>query len=76
VKLGSKRSQQRIRGIRTDMSKHIACTDVVSGCSFEASAKSEEELLKQVTAHARESHGVVEVTPELAHKVKAAIHDR
>ncbi len=58
------------------MTKHIACNDVVKGCAFTASSPSEEELLKQVTAHAAEAHGVKEVTPELAAKVKAAIHSR
>ena len=43
------------------MTKHIACTDIVHGCAFEASAKSEEELLRQVTAHAKESHGIAQV---------------
>jgi predicted small metal-binding protein len=32
--------------------------------------------MKKVVAHAAERHGVTEVTPELAAKVKAAIHDR
>lgn len=58
------------------MTKHIACNDVVSGCAFTASATSEEELLRQVTAHAAQDHGVKEVTPELAAKVKAAIQSR
>jgi predicted small metal-binding protein len=55
------------------MGKHIACGDVVPGCSFTASAPNEEELLKKVVTHATEHHGVTEVTPELAAKVKAAI---
>lgn len=58
------------------MPKHIACNDVVSGCAFTASAPTEEELLKKVTAHAAQDHGVKEVTPELAAKVKAAIQSR
>lgn len=58
------------------MTKHIDCNDVVSGCAFTASAPSEEELLRQVTAHAAQHHGVKEVTPELAAKVKAAIQSR
>jgi predicted small metal-binding protein len=58
------------------MSKHIACNDVVSGCAFTASAASEEELVAQVAAHAAADHGVAQVTPELAAKVKAAIHSR
>ncbi len=53
--------------------KYIACGDVVPGCSFTASASTEEELMKKVVAHATHHHGVTEVTPELAAKVKAAI---
>jgi predicted small metal-binding protein len=55
------------------MKKHIACSDVVPGCSFTASAANEEELMKKVVAHATDAHGVTEVTPELAAKVQAAI---
>jgi predicted small metal-binding protein len=59
-----------------NMSKHIACGDVVGGCSFQATAQTEEDLVKQVSQHAKEKHGVKEVTPELAAKVKAAIQTR
>lgn len=58
------------------MTKQIACNDVVQGCAFKASAESEEDLVKQVAAHAAKDHGVSEVTPELAAKVKAAIQSR
>ncbi|HJS58241.1 MAG TPA: DUF1059 domain-containing protein [Vicinamibacteria bacterium] len=58
------------------MTKHLACNDVVNGCAFTASASTEDELLKQVKAHAAEAHGVKEVTPELAAKVQAAIQSR
>lgn len=58
------------------MTKHIACGDVVEGCAFKASAPTEEELLKQVSQHAAHQHGVKEVTPELAAKLKAAIQSR
>lgn len=56
--------------------KRIACGDVVPGCTFTASAATEDELMKQVVAHAAHEHGVTEVTPELAQKVKAAIKTR
>lgn len=56
--------------------RKIACGDVVEGCTFTASAPSEEELLKKVVAHAAERHGVTEVTPELAAKVQAAIRSQ
>ncbi len=58
------------------MARHIACSDVVAGCQFTAQAGTEEELLEAVKAHAAQDHGVKEVTPELAAKVKAAIRTR
>ncbi len=58
------------------MTKHLACNDVMNGCAFTAHAPTEEELLEQVKAHAAEAHGVKEVTPELAAKVRAAIQSR
>jgi len=58
------------------MAKQITCGDVVPGCGWKASAQTEDELLKQVAAHASEAHGVEEVTPELAAQVRAAIQTR
>jgi predicted small metal-binding protein len=58
------------------MGKHIACGDIVEGCPFTAEAASEPELVEKVKAHAAQEHGVKEVTPELAAKVKAAIRSR
>ena len=58
------------------MSKQIACDDVVSGCQFTATATTEEDLVAKVADHAREIHGVEEITPDLAAKVKAAIRNR
>jgi predicted small metal-binding protein len=49
---------------------------VVSGCQFTAQAGTEQELLEAVKAHAVKDHGVKEVTPELAARVKAAIQTR
>jgi predicted small metal-binding protein len=53
--------------------RHIACNDLVPGCDFTASAATEEELIQKVAAHAAHGHGITDVTPELAAKVKAAI---
>jgi predicted small metal-binding protein len=55
------------------MKKHIACNNVVPGCSFTATATTEEELLQMVADHAAHAHGVTNVTPELVAKVKSAI---
>jgi predicted small metal-binding protein len=57
------------------MEKRIACGDVVPGCTFTATAATEDELVKKVVAHASQEHGVTDVTPELAAKVKSAIRD-
>jgi predicted small metal-binding protein len=54
-------------------SKNIACGNVVPGCAFTATAATEEELMAQVAEHAAHVHGVQEITPELAAKVRAAI---
>jgi len=58
------------------MVKHISCGDIVDGCGFTAEATTESELVEKVEAHAASEHGVKEVTPELAARVKAAIRSR
>ncbi len=60
----------------TNTDKYIACAALVPDCPFEATAPTEEELMEMVAAHAAHTHGITEVTPELAAKVKAAIQDR
>jgi predicted small metal-binding protein len=57
----------------TKDTKYLACAEIVPDCSFTASAPTEEELLKKVADHAAHRHGITEITPELAAKVKAAI---
>lgn len=59
-----------------EATKHIACAHIVPDCPFTATAATEEELMQKVAAHAAHDHGVTEVTPELAAKVKAAIQTR
>jgi predicted small metal-binding protein len=56
--------------------KYIACAEIVPDCSFTASAETEEELVQKVSTHAGHVHGITEITPELAAKVKAAIRSR
>jgi predicted small metal-binding protein len=57
----------------THNTSHFACAEIVPDCSFTATAATEEEVLKQVAAHAAHDHGITDITPELAAKVKAAI---
>ncbi len=58
------------------MSKIIDCNKVnpASGCDHVVRGETEDELLKNAEAHARE-HGIVEVTPELLEQIKANIED-
>ena len=60
----------------TNIGKYIACAALYPDCPFEATAPTEEELMQMVAAHASHTHGITEVTPELAAKVRAAIQDR
>jgi predicted small metal-binding protein len=51
----------------------LHCGDVVTGCAAVVEGKDEAEVLGRAAEHARKDHGVKEITPELAAKVKAAI---
>jgi predicted small metal-binding protein len=55
------------------MPYRLACAKLMPGCDFKAEAATEEELLNKAAAHAYEAHGIKEITPELATKVKAVI---
>jgi len=57
------------------MSYSIACGDVMPGCAAHFEADSKDELMGQVVTHAREDHGVEEVTPEIAQAVEGAIKE-
>lgn len=53
--------------------KYIACGDVVPGCSFTAEAETEDKLLEKVATHAKDAHGITEITPELIEQVRSQI---
>ncbi len=58
------------------MGKIIDCDKVnpASGCTHVVRGETEQELLKNAEAHAKE-HGIVEVTPELLEQIEANIED-
>ena len=56
------------------MSKMLKCGDLMPGCDFVAKGDTEADVLKAAAEHAKKAHGL-DVTPELAAKVKAAIKD-
>lgn len=62
-------------GRRRMMAKELRCADVGMDCDFVAKAETHEELMQKVATHAREVHGITEITPELKEKVERVIRD-
>jgi len=57
------------------MAKVINCSDTGMHCHYIIRAETEQEALDKAAQHAKEQHGVSELSPEMASKVKAAVHD-
>ncbi len=57
------------------MAKTVNCRDVGVDCDFVAKGETEQEVLDQCAEHARTAHGMDEIPPEVAAKVRAAIRD-
>lgn len=57
------------------MSKVIRCRDVGFDCPGVIRAETEEQAMKLAAEHAKSAHGVKEVTPQIAAKVKSAMRD-
>ena len=51
----------------------LACGDAMPGCSARFEEDSREQILEQVAVHAREAHGVTDVTPEMLEMIGANI---
>ncbi len=57
------------------MAKVVSCRDVGVDCDFEARGETEQEILQKCAEHARTAHGMTEIPPEMADKVRAGIHE-
>ena len=55
------------------MEKVIRCKDVGFDCPGVIRAPTEEEAMRKAAEHARSAHGIREITPEIAAKVKSAM---
>jgi predicted small metal-binding protein len=53
--------------------KEFSCGDVVPGCTASFRSQSEEALFEEIARHARESHGLEELSPELIESVRKRI---
>jgi len=63
----------RSPGCSIRMSYSMACDDVVAGCDATFAADTKHGLLGKIIDHAASAHGIVEVTPEVAAAIGAAI---
>jgi predicted small metal-binding protein len=57
------------------MTKVVKCRDVGFDCDGVVRAPTEGEAMQLVAQHAKAQHGVQEVTPEIAEKVRSVMHD-
>ena len=57
------------------MEKVLRCRDVGMDCDVEIHAQSEQEILDKAVEHAQTAHNLKEISPEVAQKARAAIHD-
>ncbi len=57
------------------MAKVVNCRDVGFDCEGVIRAETEQEALKLVAEHAKEVHGMQEVTPDVVEKVRAVMRD-
>jgi len=58
------------------MAKALKCGDLTPGCPVVVEGKDVPEVMSRAAEHAAKAHGLTRITPELARKVQAAIHDR
>lgn len=55
--------------------KRFACGAVVPDCDAVFEADTEEEILRDVSRHAAQAHGMPDVSPDVIAQVRAAIRD-
>lgn len=56
--------------------RQFRCGDVVPGCETVIQGQSDDEILDQVSTHARDEHGMDEVPPEVVDTIRASITER
>ena len=55
--------------------KEFSCGAVVPGCAATFTAETEQQLMEQVAAHAKEEHGMDEVPDEVVAKVRENVRE-
>jgi predicted small metal-binding protein len=55
--------------------KEFHCDDLVKGCDFVARGATDDEIMKKAAEHAKVAHHMHHLPPEVAMKVREAIHE-
>jgi predicted small metal-binding protein len=55
--------------------KQFRCGELIPGCEAAFQGETEEEVLTQVGAHARDEHGMDEVPPEVVDRIRASMSE-
>lgn len=58
------------------MAKELKCGDLMPGCKAVVEGKDEAEVMAKAAEHAKNAHGLEQITPELAGKVRSAIKEK
>ena len=57
------------------MARVVSCKDVGVDCDFVMRGETDQDILQQAAEHARTAHGMTEIPPEVAEKLRGAIRD-
>ncbi|HEV2490230.1 MAG TPA: DUF1059 domain-containing protein [Candidatus Acidoferrales bacterium] len=57
------------------MPKILRCTDVIPGCEFVASGESDDEVIARAAEHARTTHHLRAISPEILAHLRSAVRD-
>ena len=55
--------------------KEFSCSSVVEGCDASFQAETDEGILEQAAAHAKDAHGMDEIPPAVEQQVRESIRE-
>ena len=55
--------------------KAFECNKVVPNCNAVIRGKDDKEVMAKAAEHAKQAHGMTNITPDVAKKVRDAIHE-
>jgi predicted small metal-binding protein len=58
------------------MAKELRCGDLMPGCQAVVEGKDEAEVMAKAAEHAKAAHGLQQIPPDVASKVRAAIREK